>query len=74
MRKWWRRLWKDEYTVAADTSPFLPEKLFRFYGTVRAKFFMHRWVWKHPCGQARLISGFEYTIQDLLIVARSAKE
>ena len=79
IRKWWNRLWKDPYTVAADVSPFWSpwnthEQLFRFNGIVRAKFFMYRWVRKYPCGQARLLTGWEYSISDLITVAKTARD
>lgn len=59
---WWRRQYRDPFTVAADLSMFWTpfnerEQLFHFKGLVRAQSFARRWVWLHPSGQARIIPG-----------------
>jgi hypothetical protein len=62
IKNWYHLQFVKEFTIAADISPFYHwfnerERLFHIRGLLNAKCFCHKWVWKHPNGQARILEG-----------------
>jgi hypothetical protein len=74
LKQWWQRFKKKrkakhflnhekKFTVACDKSPFWypgneKEQLFQVNGLRKARWAAMKWVWRHDCGQARVIEGW----------------
>ncbi len=53
----YERLYTEPHTIACDTTLFTETILFHCKGFNKAKDFAHKWVYNHPYGKAKVLSG-----------------
>lgn len=63
MRRWWRRQFRDVFSIVCDTSPFrtswnFREVVFQRRGLVWARCMARSWVLEHRFGQAVIYVGW----------------
>jgi len=64
MKKWYKKWFKDPYTIYCERTPFLTEftripVVYHVNGLLNAESKMLNWVHNHPWGKAWILRGFQ---------------